>query len=88
MSTRSAKKATRTSISREIRLAAPPQSPAYPAQACACFSTAISAASIQVLHAFKSHYAYPLRIEELAANAQMSASSFHHHFRLLAAMRR
>lgn len=34
----------------------------------------------------KSHYAHALRIEELAACVQMSASSFHHHFRLLTAM--
>lgn len=34
----------------------------------------------------KSHYAHPLRIEELAADVQMSTSSFHHHFRLLTAM--
>lgn len=34
----------------------------------------------------KSHYARPLRIEEIAAYVQMSASSFHHHFRLLTAM--
>lgn len=34
----------------------------------------------------KSHYASPLRIEEIAANVQMSTSSFHHHFRLLTAM--
>ncbi|MGE5649297.1 MAG: AraC family transcriptional regulator N-terminal domain-containing protein [Bacillota bacterium] len=34
----------------------------------------------------KSHFAHPLRIEELAAHVQMSASSFHHHFRLLTAM--
>lgn len=34
----------------------------------------------------KSHYALPLRIEELASHVQMSASTFHHHFRLLTAM--
>lgn len=34
----------------------------------------------------KAHYARALRIEELAAHVQMSASSFHHHFRLLTAM--
>lgn len=34
----------------------------------------------------KLHYARPLRVEELAAHVQMSASSFHHHFRLLTAM--
>jgi AraC-like DNA-binding protein len=34
----------------------------------------------------KSHYARALRIEELASHVQMSASSFHHHFRLLTAM--
>ncbi len=34
----------------------------------------------------KSHYASPLRIDALAAHVQMSASTFHHHFRLLTAM--
>lgn len=34
----------------------------------------------------KARYAEPLRIEELAAHAQMSPSSFHHHFRQLTAM--
>jgi len=34
----------------------------------------------------KAHYAQPLRIDDLAAYAQMSASSFHHHFRQLTAM--
>ncbi len=34
----------------------------------------------------KVNYAQPLRIEELAARVQMSASSFHHHFRKLTAM--
>lgn len=34
----------------------------------------------------KVNYAKPLRIEELAARVQMSASSFHHHFRKLTAM--
>lgn len=34
----------------------------------------------------KVNYTKPLRIEELAARVQMSASSFHHHFRKLTAM--
>ena len=34
----------------------------------------------------KSHYTHPLSIDELAASVQMSASSFHHHFRELTAM--
>lgn len=34
----------------------------------------------------KSHYAQALRIDELAAYVQMSASTFHHHFRALTAM--
>ncbi|MGS0738173.1 AraC family transcriptional regulator N-terminal domain-containing protein [Pseudomonas sp. GG8] len=34
----------------------------------------------------KLHYASPLRIEELAAQVQMSAPTFHHHFRQLTAM--
>ena len=34
----------------------------------------------------KSHYTDPLSIDELAASVQMSASSFHHHFRELTAM--
>lgn len=34
----------------------------------------------------KSHYVQPLRIDELASLVQMSASAFHHHFRLLTAM--
>lgn len=34
----------------------------------------------------KANYARPLRIDELAAHAQMSAPSLHHHFRQLAAM--
>lgn len=34
----------------------------------------------------KVHYALPLSIEELAARVQMSASTFHHHFRKLTAM--
>lgn len=34
----------------------------------------------------KSHHAQPLRIDELADHVQMSASSFHHHFRQLTAM--
>lgn len=34
----------------------------------------------------KDHYAKPLRIDDLAAHVQMSASSFHHHFRQLTAM--
>lgn len=32
------------------------------------------------------HYAQPLRIDDLAAHARMSASTFHHHFRALTAM--
>lgn len=34
----------------------------------------------------KTHYAEPLRIDELAARVQMSPSAFHHHFRTLTAM--
>lgn len=34
----------------------------------------------------KLHYTHPLSIDELAASVQMSASSFHHHFRELTAM--
>ncbi|WP_431264925.1 AraC family transcriptional regulator N-terminal domain-containing protein [Roseateles chitinivorans] len=34
----------------------------------------------------KTHYAQPLRIESLAKEAHMSASSLHHHFRALTAM--
>jgi len=34
----------------------------------------------------KLHYAEPLRIDELAARVQMSASSLHHHFKQLTAM--
>jgi AraC-like DNA-binding protein len=34
----------------------------------------------------KTHYAQPLRIDELAAHVQMSASTLHHHFRQLTAM--
>lgn len=34
----------------------------------------------------RSHYAEPLRVAELAALVRMSASTFHHHFRLLTAM--
>lgn len=34
----------------------------------------------------KVHYAQPLRVDDLAAQVQMSASTFHHHFRALTAM--
>jgi AraC-like DNA-binding protein len=34
----------------------------------------------------KAHYAQPLRVEDLAAQAQMSPSTLHHHFRQLTAM--
>lgn len=34
----------------------------------------------------KTYYAQPLRVDELAAHAQMSTSSLHHHFRQLTAM--
>lgn len=34
----------------------------------------------------KAHYTLPLRVDELAARAQMSASAFHQHFRQLTAM--
>jgi AraC-like DNA-binding protein len=34
----------------------------------------------------KAHFAKPLRIDELAGQARMSASTFHHHFRALTAM--
>ncbi len=34
----------------------------------------------------KTNYARPLKVEDLAAQAQMSASSLHHHFRQLTAM--
>ena len=40
----------------------------------------------QAITWLKSHFVQPLRIEELAASVQMSASSFHHHFRQLTAM--
>ena len=34
----------------------------------------------------KSNFAQPLRVDDLAAHARMSTSSFHHHFRVLTAM--
>lgn len=34
----------------------------------------------------RAHYAQPLRVEELAATAQMGVSTLHHHFRSLTAM--
>jgi transcriptional regulator GlxA family with amidase domain len=34
----------------------------------------------------KKHYDQPLRIEDLARGAHMSASSFHHHFKAITAM--
>ena len=34
----------------------------------------------------RTHFAQPLRIDELAAHVQMSPSTLHHHFRLLTAM--
>lgn len=34
----------------------------------------------------KSNFAQPLRVDDLAAHARMSTSSFHHHFRALTAM--
>lgn len=34
----------------------------------------------------KAHFAEPLRIDELASQVRMSASTFHHHFRALTAM--
>lgn len=40
----------------------------------------------RVVEWLKSHYARPLRVEELAAQASMSVPSFHHHFRKLTTM--
>ena len=34
----------------------------------------------------QTHFAQPLRVEELASHARMSVSTFHHHFRALTAM--
>ncbi len=34
----------------------------------------------------KSHFAQPLRIDDLATHSNMSPSTFHHHFRALTAM--
>ena len=40
----------------------------------------------RAVHWLRTNYARPLSISELAAHAQMSASSLHHHFRLFTAM--
>ena len=40
----------------------------------------------QAIAWLKRHYTLPLRIEDLAAQAHMSPSTFHHHFRALTAM--
>jgi AraC-like DNA-binding protein len=40
----------------------------------------------QAIAWLKRHYTRPLRIEDLAAHAHMSPSTFHHHFRTLTAM--
>lgn len=40
----------------------------------------------QIIAAMKADLARPLRIEELAASANMSVSSFHHHFKAVTAM--
>lgn len=40
----------------------------------------------QAIDWLKSHYAQPLRVDELAAHVQMSTSTLHHHFRALTAM--
>ena len=40
----------------------------------------------RVINWLKANYSEPLRIEDLAAKAQMSASSLHHHFRQLTTM--
>jgi AraC-like DNA-binding protein len=40
----------------------------------------------QAIEWLKRHYTLPLRIEDLAAHVHMSASTFHHHFRVLTAM--
>lgn len=40
----------------------------------------------RAVHWLRTNYARPLSISDLAAHAQMSASSLHHHFRLLTAM--
>ncbi len=39
----------------------------------------------RAVHWLRRHYAQPMSIEELAAHVQMSASTLHHHFRLLTA---
>jgi AraC-like DNA-binding protein len=40
----------------------------------------------QIIRRMRSHYAEPIRVEELASMANMSASSFHHHFKAVTAM--
>jgi AraC-like DNA-binding protein len=40
----------------------------------------------QAIEWLKRHYTLPLRIDDLAAHAHMSPSTFHHHFRVLTAM--
>lgn len=40
----------------------------------------------QVLEWLKGHFADPLRVDDLAAQAGMSASTFHHHFRSMTAL--
>ena len=49
----------------------------------------MASASQQIARAIdwlKSHFTEPLRIEDLATHVNMSASTFHHHFRALTAM--
>ena len=40
----------------------------------------------QAIEWLKNHYTQPLHIDDLAAQAHMSPSTFHHHFRALTAM--
>lgn len=51
--------------------------------------TAVGGQGQQVARAIgwlKEHYARPLRVDELAREVRMSASSFHHHFKAMTAM--
>ncbi|HEY9640402.1 MAG TPA: AraC family transcriptional regulator, partial [Coleofasciculaceae cyanobacterium] len=40
----------------------------------------------EVIERLKADFAKPLRVEDLAGQAQMSASSFHHHFKAVTSM--
>ena len=40
----------------------------------------------RAIELLKTHFAKPLRIDELATQARMSTSTFHHHFRLMTAL--